>query len=227
VLFENADATEGTLITLASGTSVTDADLQGKIGYFKSGSSNRFISCYENTGVKCKYIDKPTTTCSESTIGQLVAIGNAVGICLAKYGTENPATLTFASGDDANYLVQHTLAGTSNTSVFVHDKTANYYAIKRTDKAFYLDGTVTNTNTDFKCVSADTSKIVDRREDFCNPKSSGLYIVCTSGVCDSYKQSSPDIKETNGEECIIKRTADNQYTTTGNCKFNEIYKFIL
>lgn len=233
----NSDIYECTTITDCKTTTISF-----DVGYFKIGT--KYYSCpYDNesTGLAsedqlCKQV-APSSNCSDRTIGQLVAKGNAAELCLAVYENEDgesstPISLGFATADDTGkvYFVKHVKNESDEEKdlrVFNYDIKANYYALQRTvtsPELIYSSITLksdytTNTDTSMVCASATTGEAISRKEDFCN-SGAGRYFKCKSGICDSYLQATPTVKELNGESCTLKGTPTaSPYTYEGNCKY--------
>jgi hypothetical protein len=202
-----------------------------KIGYYKI--NNKYYICSTDTsgamissGKVCDQITPSSSSCGESTIGQLVQISNSsYGLCLAEYldKKEYPA-LAFPSeaisGPIPQYFVKHVKKTEENvnTVVFSFDVSTNYYVVNQVylGGSLGVSGIVFKANggtTGLECAEAKTGKYITRKEDFCGI-GSGKYFECTNGKCTSYEQSKPDIPELNGEKC----TYDSENTRyNGNC----------
>jgi len=203
-----------------------------KIGYYKI--NNKYYICSTDTsgamissGKVCDQITPSSSSCGESTIGQLVQISNSsYGLCLAEYldKKEYPA-LAFPSeaisGPIPQYFVKHVKKTEENvnTVVFSFDVSTNYYVVNQVylGGSLGVSGIVFKANggtTGLECAEAKTGKYITRKEDFCGI-GSGKYFECTNGKCTSYEQSKPDIPELNGEKC----TYDSENTRyNGNCE---------
>eukprot|EP00833_Pecoramyces_ruminatium_P006400 jgi/Orpsp1_1/1180432/evm.model.c7180000073423.1 len=189
-------------------------------GYYKDGKNKYFI-CDGPNVTKCKYIDVPSETCSETNVGKLIKDGSKVGLCLANYKNgeaEYSPLLDFISSstvtttttpslstvEDYRYFVQHTKKDdTKEGYVFNFDKDTNYYAVKRVGYFTILfDSAYNSDNGKVECADGKTGQKISTIQDFCSTTSSGKYFVCTDGKCKSYLQSNWEVPEVNKDECV-------------------------
>ncbi|ORY35296.1 scaffoldin [Neocallimastix californiae] len=218
--------------TCTSATACTEkTDLNfPSVGYYKVDSYIVACKSLDNVGtsVACEEITKPTNNCSHETVGELVSIsGGKYGLCLAEYEVgETPKypTLDFLdSGVDAEeYLVKHMPKGEDSENdnrVFNFDITMNYYIVEHSVNSI----TLKKPSTAYvdKCALAESSKIIDRKTDFCSD-GAGRYFNClaNSGKCISSLQSTPDVQELNNESCVsfTDENDSSKIKYKGNCK---------
>jgi len=221
--------------TCTSATACTEKTFT-KVGYYKVDSY--IVACKSldkvGTSVACEEITKPTNNCSHETVGELVSIsGGKYGLCLAEYEVgETPKypTLDFldsgATADTGEYLVKHIPKGEDSENdkrVFNFDITMNYYIVEHSVNSI----TLKKPSTAYvdKCALAESSKIIDRKTDFCSD-GAGRYFNClaNSGKCISSLQSTPDVQELNNESCVsfTDENDSSKIKYKGNCKYIKI-----
>jgi len=242
IICTNPNPTSSTSCEIINSNNKEFPDIES-IGYYKI--NDKYYSCPSkdengtlyDSGQICIEIINPAKSCDNDNIGKLVKINNSYELCLAEYIADDIfkyPTLGFKNeqNESTHYLVKN-IYSEDDEVVFKFNSIANYYTVNRSENSIIFDKKFTTPNVNGeRCSDINTSKIIDRLEDFFSIDGvvgTGYYYTCNEGICGSsqQKQKNSNILEYNGIPCRYFNTSYNdgkpeKYYYQGNCNIKNI-----